>query len=105
MSRVVNGVVISADIEAVKEANRRAGHYFFSAASMRFFKCRVHETIYGATYFVTSEYNGIPGYVRQYTVRKLNDDGTISTVDDFQGYTSRYGAHYAARKLARELNS
>lgn len=103
MVRTVNGVVISADIKAVREASRRSSApHWFTRSTLRFFSSRIHSTIYGATYFVTSE-SDMNGFDRRFTVRKLESDGTVSTVGEFRQYASRSGAHAAAAKLAKSL--
>jgi hypothetical protein len=59
-------------IRQIKQANRAAGQYWFSPATMRFFKSRVLEGVYGGRYFVTSEKG--PSGVRLYSVREVTDN-------------------------------
>jgi len=61
--------------------------------------------VYGAGYFVTSErfvtyYPEYRAEPRRFTVRRIETDGSIETVSDFQAYGSRSGAHAAAKRLA-----
>lgn len=87
-------------IEEIREANRRAGLFFFSPDTMRFFRSRVGREVYGGRFFVTSEQfdDSSP---RLYSVRRANDDGSIDTASEFQGYTSGAEARLAAHELAR----
>ena len=82
----------------IRKANDEAGHYFFSEGAMRFFRSRVHDEVYGAGFFVTSE--AAPNEPRFYTVRFAQPDGSITTVGEFQQYASRSGAHAAAARYA-----
>jgi hypothetical protein len=89
------------DMSDVRSVNARAGQHWFEPATMRFFRSRVGDTLYGQRYFVSSEqfdYNS----PRLYTVRELNDDGGIDTVGEFQGYTTRAQAIGAIRRLLAE---
>ena len=91
------------NISEVKQANQRAGYYFFERATMRFFKSRVARSCYatkdGGAYFVTSEQfdHTTP---RLYTVRYAKPDGDIDTVGEFQAYRTVNEARITARKLA-----
>jgi hypothetical protein len=87
-------------IEEIREANHRAGLYYFSPDTMRFFKSRVSSRVYPVSdgaYFVTSEKG--PNRIRAYSVRLAKDSGKISTVGEFQEYRSRSGAHSKAFQL------
>ena len=93
------------NIEQVKRRNRIAGYHFFDADTMRFFSSRVHLDVYGDGYFVTSErfvtyYPEYRAEPRRFTVRRIEADGSIETVSDFQAYGSRSGAHAAAKRLS-----
>jgi hypothetical protein len=83
----------------IRKANEQAGNYFFTPDAMRFFRSRVHDDVYGAGFFVTSEQFDY-GYPRYYTVRFARPDGSITTVSTFQQYASRSGAHAAAARYA-----
>lgn len=97
-------------IDEIRQANAARGHHFFDRDTLRFFGSRIHETIYpvpGGAYFVTSEKN-FDGTERHYTVRQAYSGcgrrGEVVTVDGFQGYASRSGAHGAAQRLANAEN-
>ena len=90
-------------IEDIKTANKKAGKYFFSSGSMRFFNSRVSQTVYpteGGAYFVTSEKG--PDEIRRYSVRYCGEGGDIVTVGDFQAYASGSGARKAAARYAEK---
>lgn len=89
------------DIDEIKQANRAAGFKFFTPGAMQFFRSRVHDTVYGGRYFVTSERDP-DGNPRRYTVRKCDTDGDVGTAPghDFMEYASRDAAHKAAQQLA-----
>ena len=72
----------------VKEANRAIGHHWFEPSSMRFFRSRVGQTLYGGRYFISSEQFDDQS-PRLYTVREVKPDGSIGTVGQFQGHRSR----------------
>ena len=76
--------------------NKSVGNHFFSPSSMRFFSSRVHSEVYSGCYFVTSEKFDWKS-PRLYTVRKIESDGSITTIGDFQGYETRSKAHTAAK--------
>ncbi len=82
-------------IEEIKQANANAGQHWFSPDTMRYFNSRVLAGVIGGRYFVTSERydDGTP---RLYTIRVANEDGTIDTVGDFQGYETADSAKRAA---------
>lgn len=66
-------------IADVRAANERIGHQFFDRETMQFFRYAL----------------------RLYSVREVADDGSISTVGEFQQYLSRGEARAVA--LARAL--
>lgn len=80
----------------VRRANRNIGHHWFDPSTIRCFRSRVSERLYAGAYFVSSE--RCP-YVRRYTVREANADGSISTVGDFQQYRTRAAAIAAIRTM------
>lgn len=88
-----------ASIYEIRRANEAAGHYFFSEGAMRFFRSRVHDEVYGAGFFVTSE--AAPDEPRFYTVRFAQPDGSISTVGEFQQWASYSAAHATAKRYAQ----
>lgn len=92
------------NVNEIIQANADGGGLYFSKDTMRFFKTRVLDGVHGGRYFVTSEKG--PSGVRAYTVRKADDDGTISTVGEFQAYSTASEARTAARQesLTVEVN-
>ena len=84
----------------VRRANAAAGNHWFEPGTMRFFRSRVSDRLYGGRYFVSSE--RAPRGARRYTVRVANDDGSIGTVGEFQAFASRGAAHRRAAWLAKE---
>lgn len=94
-------------LEQIKRANRDAGLHWFDRDTMRWFGSRVHQTTYGPDsvgriYFVSSEFTGFDRVERAYTVRVFEPaDGTVGTHLEFLGFSSRSGAHAAARRAAR----
>lgn len=91
-------------IDEIRSANRAARQHWFSNDTMAFFRTRVHDTIYGGRFFVTSDTpdNDTP---RRYTVRVAHDDGHVVTVGEFQQYGSREDAHAAAQRYGAEFLS
>jgi len=93
-------------IGQIREADSRAGRYFFSADTMRFFNSRILPTVYegpGGIYFVTSEkFRGSDGVSapRKYTIRQFIPDlVNIRTVAGFNQMSKRQ-AQVAAKVLA-----
>jgi hypothetical protein len=89
-------------IDEIKQANEDAGQCWFSPDTMRFFRTRLSHKLYGGKFFVTSEES--PSGIRLYSVRRANDDGSVSTVSDFHSLTSR-DAHALAAMCGREPTS
>lgn len=67
-------------ISEVKAANNALGHHFFAADTMRFFTSKIESTLYKNQHFLTSEKKCFRDYTRVYAVRKVNPDGSITTV-------------------------
>jgi hypothetical protein len=96
-----------ASMTDVRRANSAHGHYFFEQSTLQFFRSRVGNTLYGGCFFITSEQNKgyYPEYYcypRMYTVRVVNDDGSIDTVGEFQAYETRAQAIAAIKRLLRD---
>lgn len=93
-------------IDAIREADHRAGRYFFSADTIKFFNSRVLPTVYegpGGVYFITSEKftgsNGVSA-ARKYTIRHFTPDPVnIRSVAGFNKMT-KHQAQVIARVLA-----
>ena len=94
-------------IEAIKDANRRAGKHWFEPGTMRFFASRVGSTVYqgpGGVYFVSSE-RFIPSRgdptPRRYTLRRFDPaTGGVETASPFNRW-SRGRAIHMAKAYAR----
>jgi hypothetical protein len=87
-------------IAQLKELNKEKGLHFFSRDAMRFFNSRVQTNApYNGCVFVTSEKCGY-GSPRLYTVRAMHQNGAVSTISEFQEFTTREEAHKAAKFLA-----
>jgi hypothetical protein len=91
------------DIDAIREADHRAGRYFFSADTMRFFSSRVLPIVYqgpGGVYFLTSEkFTASNGQTegRKYTIRRFTQSPVdIRTVASFCRMTKRKAQTIAA---------
>ena len=95
-------------LQDIKVANHKAGRYWFSPATLRFFESRVGKRVHegpGGIYFVSSEQYRRPLSggcdPRRYTVRQFNPDtGDIDTVGEFQQWADSHGAHREAKRLA-----
>jgi len=89
-------------IEQLQSKNERAGYYFFSESSKRFFSSRIgSNTFAGADgwYFTTSEQFDWKS-PRLYTVRRMTERGSVDTVGEFQAYRTSDSAKRAAQRLA-----
>lgn len=85
-------------INEIKQANKNAGKFWFSPDTLRFFKSKIHNKVYGGRFFITSEqydYNA----PRLYTIREASADGSIDTVGKFQEYQTLNQAIEAAKDL------
>ena len=94
-----------ATISDVKAANRKAGFHWFDPDALRFFSSRISEQIYGGRLFISSEAFKSPhgDYPRAYTVRMVSDDGSVSTVGEFQGHRTLANARKEARAIIESL--
>jgi len=94
------------NLKAVKDCNERAGRFFFSPDTLRFFRSRVSDKIHqgrGGVYLVTSEQFSFQGQrdARKYTVRHFYPKtGKVDTAGEHQQYKTSAAAHRAASKLA-----
>lgn len=88
-------------VKQVRQANKAIRHHFFEAATMRFFNSRVGRRVYRGCYFVTSERREIYE-PRLYTVRRVTEDGRVTTVGNFQAYKSARAARRAIEQLPEE---
>jgi len=78
----------------VMVANERAGQFWFSPSTMRWFQSRVESELIDGRYFVTSEqqpmgYEDDEPHPRLFTVRVVSDKGAhIETVGEFQQHAT-----------------
>ena len=79
----------------LRAKNKAAGFYFFSPATMKFFKSKIESSLIGGRYFITSEMYG-PGN-KVYNVRMAEADGSIKTVGN--DYSSKEAAKNVILKL------
>lgn len=93
------------DINAIQDANQKAGNHWFSASTMRFFGSRVLPDVYqgpGGVFFVTSDKAGFrveDG--REYNVRQFDPaDGSVGTASDPHAFNTRRRAIARAKYLA-----
>ena len=83
----------------IAEIKRQHVGHFFDKGALRFFNSTVCGKIFGR-YFVTSERFDCNS-PKFYTVRRLEEDGNIETIGDFQGYASLRAAQKAAEELSK----
>lgn len=84
-------------IAAIRAANKAAGHHWFDRETMRFFASKIHPTIYGGKFFVSSKrYDD--SAERTWTVQVGESDGKIGNAKGPFGSLSQ--AIQWARKLA-----
>ena len=91
-------------MQNLKHFNRSQGYCFFEPRTMKFFRSHVQtRPPYGGRIFVTSEAErwGAP---RMYTVRKIQDNGSIKTIGKFQQFHLRSSAHAFAQAEAEKLD-
>ena len=81
----------------IREANKASGGHWFERGAMRFFNTKIEGGPYGGHYFVTSEVG--PDGRKAYSVRKADEGGKISTVGDFQSYSTKGAAVTAAKAM------
>lgn len=90
-------------IAEIKDANARAGLYFFERDTMGFFSSRVEgQQVFGGRYFITSEQfrpSSGPASPRKYTIREARATGDVRTAGKFQAF----GSSAEARAVARQL--
>jgi hypothetical protein len=86
-------------IHEIRKANREAGYHFFDPDTLRFFDSRI-ETVTNGRKFLTSEqfHGSTESGPRKWTIRELQDDGSIETVSEFQEFASKAEALEAMRE-------
>lgn len=86
------------------EYNYQKGYCFFSKDTMRFFKSRLSPKFWhikAGILFITSEKFDYKT-PRRYTLRIMHESGNVSTLGEFQQYSSLYYARKAAHEYMRE---
>lgn len=83
--------------QSIQEIRRAHSGHWFDRDTLRFFKSRISEVVYGGRFFVTSEKS--PNDKRRYSIRIAHSDGRIDTIGGFQGYATSKSAHKAAEEL------
>jgi hypothetical protein len=78
--------------------NEETGHHFFEPDTLRFFRSRIGETLYGRRFFTTSEKG--PDMVRAYSVRFIGPDSHIGDVGGFQSFDTSAKARRVAAACA-----
>lgn len=93
------------------DLNKRHGGHWFDADTMRFFRSRV---LGGGCdeegYFVSSEkfVTYYPRYheePRRYTVRRIDDEGHVTEVGEFQAYATARAARRAIERLRKGVKA
>ena len=88
-----------ATLHDVIEANATIGHHFFSRGARDFFHSRVESDLIRGRYFIPSEQcedgtrfdthgEPIPASERRFTVRWVEDNGSITTLSDHMAFGS-----------------
>lgn len=83
-------------IEDVKKANT---DHWFEPDTIGFFDSKVESNVVWGRYFVTSEAT-FDGEGRGFTLRRAEDNGRISTVGEFNQYSTAADALSVAREVA-----
>lgn len=88
-------------VSQIKYANKQAGYHFFDPETLQYFKSRIGTTVYGGNMFITSEqHDNSP---RMYTIRKIEDNGDITNIGEFQQYRTSAQATAAVKKMVKRL--
>ena len=95
----------SKTIAQLKQMNKAAGNFFFSAGAKRFFNSRIFPNVYAGKagwYFITSErFEVSPQYPPRYTVRRIDASGEVHDASEFQQYNTLANALDDAKQLAK----
>jgi len=92
--------------QSMADLKRRHRGHFFSRDTMKFWGSTAHRWVYAGTehwFFVTSEhqYDREGKLPRRHTVRAMNKQGLISTMDGFLRHAHIEDAREAARAAAK----
>jgi hypothetical protein len=88
-------------LHEIRKANESIGHHWFEPDTMRFFDSKIETGVIGGRYFVTSE-RPDPDTPRRYSVRMVQDDGSIDTVGEFRAHATFGDAERAARRMVNQ---
>ena len=93
------------DVSDIIWANKCAGGHYFDTDTMRFFRSRVDDELFGGRFFVTSEQfvSGARRDARRYTVREAMNTGSIDTLSEFGEFGTLRSARTAAKRAASAL--
>jgi hypothetical protein len=95
-------------IDDIRAANRTAGQKWFDPGTMEFFSSRIEPKVYHGCYFISSEQyeltsvdiaRGIPQPPRRWTIHLVTPRGWVSTMGEFQQYTTLQEAEEAVATL------
>ena len=89
-------------MDEIRATNSNAGQHFFDEDTLVFFNSNIHREVYDGRYFITSEKG--PDNVRLFSVRRANEDGTITTMGGFQRHGTHQDAEWAIRDRSWEEN-
>jgi hypothetical protein len=70
-----------------RKLNSDTGRHFFDKDAMSFFRSRIESGMIGGKFFITSEQFDADS-PRFYSIRRANDDGSVTTLSQFQQYST-----------------
>lgn len=84
-----------------KQANKANGYHFFDRKTMSFFNSKIESALLKGGYFITSEQVETSAGIepRKYTLRKCNDNATVTTVGEFQRFRTKAAAKHYIKTL------
>lgn len=85
-------------VEEIKRASYDAGYHFFDEDTMRYFKSRVLDDIFGGNVFITSEKKSDDP--RHYTIRQMQKDASIETIGEYDQFNTAAVAKKYAQRFA-----
>ncbi len=92
-------------MQNLRHFNQSQGFHFFDPRTLAFFRSQIQtRPPYAGRVFVTSEAQSW-GSPRMYTVRMIQDNGTIITIGKFQQFHLSSTAHDFARTFAETLKN
>lgn len=75
-------------IETIKTENKRAGRFFFSRDTMRFFNSKIESHLIYNRFFITSERPSKEDRKR-FTIRTVGEDYDIGKLGEFQQFATK----------------